>query len=480
MKSNHWILAFALALAPSAFGAATVSLINIDAPNLGLNDPTPVAPVGGNAGTTLGQQRQNALIRGAQIWADSLTSSITITIRVSFAGLSCTATGGTLAQAGPRRVWSFNSAPSPIRIGAYYPQALANKLANVQIPESLGLSQPDAADLSATFNSNIGQANCIAGGGWYYGLDQNQAANQTNLSLVAVHEFAHGLGFLTTTSGTTGAQLNNIPYAGDFLIFDTTQNKSWPDLTAAERVASAINFRRVVWNGPATTMNSTVLNPGTPLLSVSGVAAGPAAGNYPIGTASFGPPLSAAGVSGDIMPVIESGALGLACNPLTGANALAVSNNIALVSRGVCSFAVKARNVQAAGARGMILVNNVAGSAPSLGGSDPLVTIPSVGISQADGQALLARLATRSRTRSGVVANLILNLAIRSGADAQGRLLLFTPNPFQGGSSVSHFDTSASPNLIMEPSYSADLKYAVAPPFDLTLPYLLDLGWGIP
>ena len=127
----------------------------------------------------------------------------------------------------------------------------------------------------------------------------------------------------------------------------------------------------------------------------------------------------------------------------------------------------------------MILVNNAAGSPPALGGSDPLVTIPSVGVSQADGQAIFARLATRSRTRSGVAGNMLLNLAVRSGADASGRLLLFTPNPFQGGSSVSHFDTSASPNLIMEPSYSADLKYAVAPPIDLTLPYLLDLGWGI-
>src|SRR5262249_32268425 len=38
-----------------------------------------------------------------------------------------------------------------------------------------------------------------------------------------------------------------------------------------------------------------------------------------------------------------------------------------------------------------------------------------------------------------------------AGADASGRALLYSPNPYQSGSSVSHFDMSMSPSQLMEP-----------------------------
>jgi PKD repeat protein len=60
-----------------------------------------------------------------------------------------------------------------------------------------------------------------------------------------------------------------------------------------------------------------------------------------------------------------------------------------------------------------------------------------------------------------------------AGADAAGRMLLFAPNPYQGGASVSHFDTSAFPNLLMEPNISPDLPIGV----DATLPLFNDIGW---
>jgi len=58
-----------------------------------------------------------------------------------------------------------------------------------------------------------------------------------------------------------------------------------------------------------------------------------------------------------------------------------------------------------------------------------------------------------------------------------GRALLFTPNPFQGGSSVSHFDTLATPNQLMEPAINGDLLHTVLPPYDLTFRLLQDIGW---
>ncbi|HSB06296.1 MAG TPA: peptidase, partial [Thermodesulfobacteriota bacterium] len=51
------------------------------------------------------------------------------------------------------------------------------------------------------------------------------------------------------------------------------------------------------------------------------------------------------------------------------------------------------------------------------------------------------------------------------------------PNPYEGGSSVSHWDTIAFPNQLMEPNINADLSHFVTLPSDLTLPLLIDLGW---
>ena len=69
-------------------------------------------------------------------------------------------------------------------------------------------------------------------------------------------------------------------------------------------------------------------------------------------------------------------------------------------------------------------------------------------------------------------------MAVYAGADPLGRALMYTPNPFAGGSSVSHWDTSARPNLLMEPSINRDLTHSVMPPEDLTFALLRDLGWN--
>jgi hypothetical protein len=83
----------------------------------------------------------------------------------------------------------------------------------------------------------------------------------------------------------------------------------------------------------------------------------------------------------------------------------------------------------------------------------------------------------RSRTSSGVIASLGVNGSQYAGADLFGRALLYTPNPVEGGSSVSHYDTLAFPNLIMEPAINGDLMHAVTLPTDLTFQLFLDIGW---
>ena len=121
------------------------------------------------------------------------------------------------------------------------------------------------------------------------------------------------------------------------------------------------------------------------------------AGDYQAQAASFGPALTVPGVTGTVVlgqdsvgstvPGDPAPSIYDACEPLT--NGAAVSGNIALVYRGTCNFTVKVKNAQNAGATGVIVANrNDAGGLPGMGGADPTVVIPSLGISFADGEKI--------------------------------------------------------------------------------------------
>ncbi len=62
---------------------------------------------------------------------------------------------------------------------------------------------------------------------------------------------------------------------------------------------------------------------------------------------------------------------------------------------------------------------------------------------------------------------------LTNGRDSLGRVQLFTPSTFQSGSSISHFDTIATPNLLMEPSINTSLPLTL----DLTRQQTRDIGW---
>jgi hypothetical protein len=260
---------------------------------------------------------------------------------------------------------------------------------------------------------------------------------------------------------------------------DQTLGLRWVEMTDAQRAFSAINSRKLVWIGAGVTSAAPgVLSAGVPFAQISGPAAGAAAGTYDVGTASFGPLIGSPGFYGEVMPVTTNTVAGDACNPLSALDVAAVSGKLALLNRGVCGFTIKVKNAQLAGAIGVIVGDNVAGGPPpGLGGADPTITIPAVRITLADANTLRAALAKRSRTKSGVFATLSVNTAQLAGADPSGFVQLFTPNPFQPGSSVSHYDTGAFPNLLMEPAINADLTHEVTPPQDLTYALLHDIGW---
>ena len=462
--------------AGQAQAAATIIVNNLNAAGVGFNDATVAAPVGGNSGTTLGQQRLIAFTYAANLWGATLTSNQPIIINAQFSALTCTATSAVLGSAGATSV--FANFPNAPKTDTWYSYALANKISGAY------QGTANAPQINANFNANLGQAGCLTGTFFYLGLDGNHGAN-TDFVEVLLHEMGHGLGFQTFTSGSTGAFLGGagaLPSIWDHYLFGVTAGKLWKDMTAAERVASAISLDKLVWTGPVVTAAvPNVLRFGLTGATFSGPAAGAAAGTVRVGEAGFGPALGSAPFVGEVMPVVEQTAgAGQACETFNAVNARAVNGKFALISRGVCGFVVKVKNAQNAGATGVLIADNVAETAivPSgLGGSDPTITIPAVRIFLSDGNKLRESLKTRSRSASGVFVSLGVVIAQYAGADPLGRAQMFVPNPFQGGSSVSHFDTTMTRNQLMEPAINGDLTQTVIPPIDMTFPLLQDIGW---
>ena len=461
----------ALAAAGQAQAAATIIINNINGPGVGFNDTTPTTPVGGNTGTTRGEQRLIAFTYAANIWGATLTSNQPIIINAQFTAQTCTATGGVLGSAGATQIFrDFANAP---KAATWYSYALANRIAGAY------LGTANAPQINSNFNVNLGTPGCLEASGWYYGLDSNQGAL---IDFVAVlqHEMGHGLGFQTFTSGSTGVQNGGFPSIWDHFLFGTTAGKLWKDMTDAERAASAISVNGLVWTGAAVTAAvPQVLRLGRASVTVSGAGAGSAAGTYLAGDSTLGPAVLGPSTSGQIMPVVEQGAgTGAGCLAFSDANVRAVNGNIALIDRGVCGFAIKAKNAQNAGAIGVILVNNTTGPFTP-GGSDATVIIPVLGITQADGLIIKSALTSRSRARSGVIGSFGVTGTQYTGADPLGRGLMFAPNPFQGGSSVSHFDSTMFRNQLMEPAINPDLTQGLLPPTDLTYRLFQDIGWEV-
>ncbi len=454
-------LALVALFAPFA-NAGTIIINNINAAGVGFNDPAPRAPVGGNPGTTLGQQRLFLFQHAANIWGSILPDNVTITIDARMLAQTCTATSATLASTSSNSSHrDFTGAPVA---GHWYKQSLANKL--------FGSDLSASNDMTITFNANIDLGCFGPGQVWYYGFDGNEGSNIELLPTV-LHEIGHGLGFATLTSGTTGNYASSFPDIYDKFLLDKTTGGHWDSgTTAAQRAASAIALDKLVWDGPEGVAYATkFLTVGQPEVKVN--APGAIAGSLYTGQdATFGAALTVSGFTGNVVLLTDDNGGGVGstnpndgCDNITNAGALA--GNIALIDRGTCTFVAKCLAAQNAGATGVIIVNNVAAGLPGMGGTDPSITIPCIGISQADGNAIKAQLA------NGVNVTIRRSPSVHAGADNLNRPKMYTPNPFVSGSSVSHWDISLTPNALMEPSINADLHNTV----DMTEAQLKDIGW---
>ncbi len=356
-------------------GSSNIVIRIKDAAGQGFNDPS------------LGPQRVQAIEFAADIWERNLRSNVTLNVEVSFSNLDCGDGSGVLAQAGPQFIFeSFAGAPVG---GTWYPGALAEALSgqNLSLQDS---PDANAGELSLTFNSRIDQACLGSGTRYYYGLNGNGGSNTINFVMVALHEMGHGLGFTSLVNESTGSQFLNRPDIFSRNIRDNSTNLLWHQMSNNQRRISAVNSGNVVWNGSGVTAQAPNFLDPAPSLIINQPAG--LAGRMQIATAEFGPRISNPGITGEIVPAIDgSAAPSRACNTIV--NGAEIAGKIALIDRGDCTFVVKVRNVQNAGARAVIVANNQAGSPVPMGGDDNTISIPSAMISLGDGQRIRTALA---------------------------------------------------------------------------------------
>ena len=229
----------------SSLSYAEIIIVNSDYPGEGLNSSTVVEPIGGNTGTTLGEQRLKVFERAAEILSESLNILAPVKVGVQFNPLECQSNYALFGFAGPQAIEYVLETQSAT------PHALFNQLSGND-------ADPSSIEITARFNSNIdNNDNCLENTNWYYGFDA-PSDNDVSLLTVVLHEVAHGMGFLSfiPSDGGMGAWwndgYNNLtelfdPFSrqlmnaetGEFLI---NQNET-------DRENTLISVDNLVWNG---------------------------------------------------------------------------------------------------------------------------------------------------------------------------------------------------------------------------------------
>ncbi|UXD87151.1 cadherin-like domain-containing protein [Thalassolituus hydrocarboniclasticus] len=235
----------ALALFAAAQSYASgIQIVNADGAGEGFNDTTAVSATGGNTATTLGAQRLAVFNRAADILNATFDIAVTVNVNSSFDLLYCDTNSATLGSAGAAD-YEFIYDGSEWTV---YADGLANQLQGSDVT-------PGVAEITAQFNSGIGNPGCLQSSGWYLGFD-DPAGSGTSLLSVVLHEIMHGMGFLSflNPDGSTGATINGNyvydPYSK--LLYDGTQNARVTTLNQSQRAASTINNGNLLWDGAQT------------------------------------------------------------------------------------------------------------------------------------------------------------------------------------------------------------------------------------
>jgi len=454
--------------------AATIVIQNNDGAGEGFNDPTDSATIpvqkGNNPGATLGAMRLKVFEEAAKVWEGILNSNVTITVGAKFDPLTCNEFSGTLGSAGATSSW------------ASFPGSEAGVAYHVALAESLRGSELNAAsvEIGATFNSDVDADDlCLGDGGFYYGLDGNVPAGMSALFPVVLHELGHGLGFAGISDVSPAGSgdwigAGGFPDAYSRNLLDLETEKSWDAMNNTERKASALNEPDLVWKGAKVAADSDMHLGPAPELEIN--APGGIAGIF---DAVLGDEPSivmpANGVTGGVLDgntffELNSG------DPADGCDQLEFSADFTgkivlfdLPDPMICFGAFPPFFAEFQGAIGVIIAATEESGLPDIGGqiTNQEITIPYIGVEKSVGVALRANLGSANVT--------IRNSNTKLTGENQGKVKMFAPASFDQGSSVSHWSSTASPDLLMEPNLGV-VDFADV---DLTAAAFKDIGWSV-
>ena len=202
-------------------------------------------------------------------------------------------------------------------------------------------------------NTNISNASSV----W----TQVSISENLNVSSISVDPINSNIFYIGTGESYVGGDVN-----GNGVWKSTDGGTTWAQVLGGITGATTFEAASVI------TMNSP----------------GGIAGDYPcFPTTAFGPAIGSI-MTADLVLAND----GVAPNS-DGCTALnSMTGKIALIRRGACTFVTKVKGAQDAGAIGVIVMNNVAGTPVAMGGTDATITIPSVMVSQEVGDILEAAL----------------------------------------------------------------------------------------
>jgi hypothetical protein len=226
-------------------------------------DTTPVSPIGGNPGTTLGEQRRNAMLRAAENLSAQMRSPVAISIDACWANLG-TGNSITLASAGPRSVLS--NLPSMERKHTWYAGPPAARLAGTSFCR-VAANDCNLAEIRATFNNQVDTPAALGDVGFHYGYAAAISGSNVDFISVGTHEITHGLGFLSLVSlsnedgDIAGAEFQGMDdaFSANLAWLDNGVLRPFNLLTNAERMLGAVSGTNLKWTGASAT--SSTFNP---------------------------------------------------------------------------------------------------------------------------------------------------------------------------------------------------------------------------
>jgi hypothetical protein len=178
----------------------------------------------------------------ATYWADFLFSSVAIEIDADFAPLTCSQSSGVLGGAGPTSYAAGGGLPEANTI---YSIAHANALLGYD-------GYPEGAEISMSFNSNIGTQGCLENFAWHFddGTSASTPSGTIDLYGTALHEIGHGLGFLSLLGSDGSQALAGYSDVYTNRLYSETLG-ALVDLTDSSRQSALISETDLTWSGNA-------------------------------------------------------------------------------------------------------------------------------------------------------------------------------------------------------------------------------------